>query len=97
MSELWRIAPGQQLASWSWDDEVVVYNNLSGDTHLLDGDSMALLERLHASAASIGDLVTTFSVDLDPDDARALPATLTALLATLGGLFLVESLSSSSC
>jgi PqqD family protein of HPr-rel-A system len=53
----WRIAPGQQLAARGWNDEFVLYNNLSGDTHLLDGDSMALLAHLQTGPASLAALV----------------------------------------
>lgn len=90
MSVVWCIAPGQQLAAWGWDDEFVLYNNLSGDTHLFGEDSIAVLNRLQQSPASFDTLVTVFSEDLDPDDAAALPDTMTALLANLHNLFLVE-------
>lgn len=39
----WRLAPGQLLQRRSWDGEHVVFNNLSGDTHLLDDEALALL------------------------------------------------------
>jgi PqqD family protein of HPr-rel-A system len=40
---MYRLAPGQLLRRREWDDEVVLYNDLSGDTHLLSGDASALL------------------------------------------------------
>jgi PqqD family protein of HPr-rel-A system len=91
VSAVWRVAPGQQLATWGWEDEFVLYNNLSGDTHLFGGDSMAVLAHLQHIPATLDALVSAFSGDLDPDDAAALPETLTALLANLQNLFLVES------
>lgn len=91
MSQLWQIAPGQQLASWGWDDEFVVYNNLSGDTHLLDADSVELLALLQRAPASIDALAAHLTDGLDPDDAAALPATLATLLGQLKKLYLVES------
>jgi PqqD family protein of HPr-rel-A system len=87
----WRIAPGQQLAARGWNDEFVLYNNLSGDTHLLDGDSMALLAHLRAGPASLAALVATFAGDIDPDDAAALPDTIATMLDQLAGLYLVEN------
>lgn len=90
MPELWRIAPGQQLLSRCWDDEYVVFNSLSGDTHLLDSDSMAVLDRLRLSPASIATLSTQFSDGIDPDDALALPETLATMLSHLKALFLVD-------
>lgn len=91
MQDLWRLAPGQQLASWGWDDEFVVYNNLSGDTHLLDGDSMALLAHLQAAPASIDALVATFVASVDSDDAPALPETILSMLRQLSKLYLVTA------
>lgn len=91
MSRVWCIAPGQQLASWGWDDEFVLYNNLSGDTHLLDGDSQAILAQLQKSPATLDALLAAFSEGLEPDDVAALPDTITALLSNLQNLFLIES------
>lgn len=91
MQDFWRLAPGQQLANWGWDDEFVVYNNLSGDTHLLDADSMALLEQLRLAPASIDALVATFLASVDPDDATALPETILSMLRQLDKLHLVTA------
>lgn len=96
MSHLWQIAPGQQLASWGWDDEFVLYNNLSGDTHLLDADSVELLALLQRAPASIDALAAQLTDGVTPDDAAALPETLATLLAQLKKLYLVES-SSTPC
>lgn len=90
MSPLWQISPGQQLASWGWDDEFVLYNNLSGDTHLLDADSIELLALLQRGPASIDGLVDHLRESIGPDDAAALPDTLAVLLAQLKKLYLVE-------
>jgi len=89
---LWCIAPGQLLAARGWNDEFVLYNDLSGDTHLLDGDSMALLVHLQQAPASLDALVATFADGIDPDDAAALPETMATLLAQLKGLYLIDSL-----
>lgn len=92
MPGLWCIAPGQLLAARGWNDEFVLYNDLSGDTHLLDGDSMALLVHLQQAPASLDALVATFADGIDPDDAAALPETMATLLAQLKGLYLIDSL-----
>ena len=42
----WRLVPGQLLRARQWDDEFVVYNDLSGDTHLLDAAAMDILLRI---------------------------------------------------
>lgn len=91
MPEVWCIAPGQQLAAWGWDDEFVLYNNLSGDTHLLDGDAYAVLECLQHAPATIDALIAVFCEGMDPDDLDALPGTLGATLTSLRKLSLIES------
>lgn len=62
----WRLAPEQCLRWRGWDDEFVLFNDLSGDTHLLGldamtvlwklaeqpADAMALCSHLHGSAGS---------------------------------------------
>lgn len=96
MLAVWRVAPGQQLAAWGWDDEFVVYNDLSGDTHVLGGDSVAILQQLKRAPASIDFLVETFSVELNADDAESLPETMAVLLDHLLRIFLVETYSVAS-
>lgn len=41
----WQLVPGQSLLHRSWDGQVVLYNEVSGATHLLD---QATLDLLHA-------------------------------------------------
>jgi PqqD family protein of HPr-rel-A system len=48
----WRLAPGQRLAHHGWDGEHVLYNDLSGDTHLLDQAALALLLCLRSGPLS---------------------------------------------
>lgn len=43
---VWRRASDQELLYRGWDQEYVVYNHASGDTHLLDGSAMCLLLQL---------------------------------------------------
>jgi hypothetical protein len=40
---MWRVVPGQSLAFKEWDGEAVLYNDLSGNTHLLDGAAVEVL------------------------------------------------------
>jgi PqqD family protein of HPr-rel-A system len=46
MALSWRLVPGQALLHRGWDGAFVLYNDLSGDTHLLSGEAMALLVAL---------------------------------------------------
>lgn len=70
----WRLVPGQLLRARQWDDEVVVYNDLSGDTHLIDAAAMAILRALQAAPDGM-----EFSVDADDE-----------LLGTLASNSLIE-------
>jgi PqqD family protein of HPr-rel-A system len=60
----WRLMPGQMLAHRGWQDEYVLFNNLSGDTHLLGANAIALLLDLRDQAID--------SHELDTDEAAAL-------------------------
>lgn len=71
----WRVVPGQSLLYRSWDGQAVIYNDVSGSTHLLDD---ATLELLHALRDG----------ELSPDE-LADPA-LQQTLADLKKLYLVE-------
>lgn len=90
MSDLWRVTPGQHLAHRGWQDEFVVYNNLTGDTHLIDGDTLALLMQLRYAPATVASLCQALGTDAPPDDVAALPDTLSAMLDSLQHLYLVE-------
>jgi len=46
MAQQWCIVPGQLLRSRSWDGQSVLYNEVSGATHLLDEETLALLHAL---------------------------------------------------
>lgn len=62
MATSWRLTAGQRLQHRHWDGEYVLYNDLSGDTHLLGADALTLLLTLEAG----------------PFDSHALQAVLTA-------------------
>lgn len=75
----WRLVPGQLLRARQWGDEFVVYNDLSGDTHLLDAGAMDLLHQLQAGA----------TLAADDDDGADLEAPDT-MLASLASNSLIE-------
>lgn len=56
-SPAWRLAPGQTLRHRAWQGEYVLYNDISGDTHLLDADAAALLLALQHGPARQSDLL----------------------------------------
>jgi PqqD family protein of HPr-rel-A system len=52
----WRLLPGQALLSRSWGEEVVIYNDVTGATHLLDHGAMELLTALRDGSVSADEL-----------------------------------------
>jgi len=95
-SPIWRLAPGQRLVHRCHDGECVLFNDLTGDTHLLDPFTIALLDALRATpqpAASLAALCAEH--DGGPTSDPADPAELEAceeLLADLAALNLIEAL-----
>jgi len=81
---MWRVTPGQRLRHAEWDDEAVVFNNLSGDTHLLGADALHILRTLQAGPAGEAALAAGFGDDADSG------AALAAILGQLEALALIE-------
>ena len=85
---MWRLMPGLALRYRTWDNETyVLYNNLSGDTHLTDAAAIEVLELLRQSPAAAQVLVSALQLDDTPDNL----AQLDSLLAELRGQALFES------
>ncbi len=88
---MWQVVPGQLLAFREWEGEAVLYNDLSGSTHLLDGAAVDLLcalrERPAGGAVLASQLADRFGADAD--DAGFL-AEIDEMLAALARLDLVE-------
>lgn len=60
--EIWRLPRGVSLLWQSWDeDEILVFNRASGQTHLLDAFSAAVLRRIEACPGTILDLKRYFA------------------------------------
>lgn len=66
----WRVGTESKLLWRRWDDEYVVFNPSSGDTHVLNHVAAEALKRLERSPADAGDLAqhVGLTVKLDPDD-----------------------------
>lgn len=82
MAQRWRLAPGQTLPHRGWGGDYVVYNSLSGDTHLLTAEAMALLLALRDAEADAAALARRLALPAADDAAD--------LLADLQELDLVE-------
>lgn len=76
-SPIWRLAQGQRLLYHCWDGECLLYNDLSGDTHLLDEFAISLLEELRAAPQSAIQLEENL---FEPDPASRMLAAGTPIL-----------------
>ncbi|MDM5176063.1 HPr-rel-A system PqqD family peptide chaperone [Massilia sp. DJPM01] len=83
----WHVLPGQSLRYRSWDQEAVLFNDLSGDTHLLDADALAVLLAVRAGAHSVAALRLALGA-ADEEDADG---ALQALLDQLAGIALIAA------
>lgn len=88
---MWRIVPGQQLHMHCWDGECVLYNDLSGDTHLLGEGSGALLRLLARGPAGEAQLLSSLQQDFEFDPGIAAQASLSLLLDGLARLDMIET------
>lgn len=70
-SVTWRLAPGQRLLHRCWDGECVIYNDLSGDTHLLDEFTFELLQLLQATPHTAAALAAALGLDATDDCRQA--------------------------
>ena len=67
--EIWRLPTGVSLLWQSWDeDQVIVFNRASGQTHLLDAFSAAVLRRIEACPGTIAELRSYFASGFDLDE-----------------------------
>lgn len=92
---MWQVLPGQSLRHRSWNDESVVYNDLTGDTHLLGADALAVLLALKDGALALPALCQALDIDplaLDALAAHQPAAELVRVLHQLRAIFLVEEL-----
>jgi PqqD family protein of HPr-rel-A system len=89
---MWRVIPGQSLVYRCWDDDAVLYNDLSGATHLLGPAALSLLEILRAGPAGEAALAEALLAEFEID-ASALPEELASVLDSLARLDLIEPLS----
>ncbi len=86
----WRLPAGVRLLWKTWGEEVVVFNTSSGQTHLLDALSGALLEDIESTPMTVAQLSARLAdrFDLAPDAALARRAE--AICSQFDGLGLAD-------
>jgi PqqD family protein of HPr-rel-A system len=80
----WRLRRGQLVRHRQWDDEFVVFNDLSGDCHLLDEGGFAILGCLQSAGKDVSVAVLAQQLaeqfdDIDPADPALIEETLAGL------------------
>jgi PqqD family protein of HPr-rel-A system len=86
----WRLTPGQALRYRQWQGESVLYNDLSGDTHLLADASLHVLLQLQAGPAAQSALAASVRAEFDADDGEVDDTAVAELLDELHALVLIE-------
>lgn len=89
----WHATPSSALASREWNGEVVVYNDRTGSTHLLDEFAGAILRELCATGAgmAVDDLAVALTGDAASVAASDLTAAITVVLAEFDRLGLARA------
>lgn len=66
---IWRLPASVSLLWQSWDeDEVIVFNRASGQTHLLDAFSAAVLRRIESAPTTKPELMRYFVAEFELDE-----------------------------
>ena len=86
----WKVNSEFPLRWRSWDDEFVVYNSGSGDTHLLDPVAAEALQNLEQESADLSELVVRVAVSLEIESDTDFASYLEKLLSDLYKLGLIE-------
>ncbi len=91
---MWRTTPGQAFRLRQFNDpagpEFVVYNDLTGATHLLGEAAVHLIQVLRVGPATSADLCTALAAALECERDDSLARDADAVLEQLAGFFLIE-------
>jgi PqqD family protein of HPr-rel-A system len=87
---MWRLTTGQQLVHRAWDKEYVVFNDVSGDTHLVGELAFAVLQELAAGPAGPAALRDRMRARLHLSEQEMAEIDLDELVNSLRQLHLVE-------
>ena len=90
---MWQVAKNTTLHIHSWEDEFVIYNSASGDTHLLGMVAAQSVIRLQQGPSESSGLLKDISqlLQISPDD--ELKQLIDNTLTDLSGLGIIENTS----
>jgi PqqD family protein of HPr-rel-A system len=86
----WRIPAESQLHWRAWEDDVVLFDARSGETHLLNAVAAEVLKSLAESPADLGTLARRVAIHFDVAPDSGWLSRLKALLARFDEAGLVE-------
>jgi PqqD family protein of HPr-rel-A system len=86
----WRTIRDDALIFRAWDDEVVIYNALSGDTHVIDATAAQILQALQQSPSDVQTLAQLLAVQLQCEPGDELNRDIESVLSDMAALSLVE-------
>jgi PqqD family protein of HPr-rel-A system len=86
----WRAISTQAVYLRSWDDEFVIYNRLSGDTHLLGAAAGHILTALQRAPSDETSLTESLCKSLHAEPSPDMSLQIQAVLADLHKLALIE-------
>ena len=89
-SGLWKVGGNRQLLWRSWDNESVVFDPLSGDTHVLNQIASQALKILEVDAVDAAKLSHRIADQLNLQDDEALLRHMERLLIKFEDLGLIE-------
>ena len=89
-SAKWKVNPEFPLQWQVWDDEFVLYNTGSGDTHLLDTLAAEVLQSLEIESADLLELIDRVAASLRIEPDSKFSAYLEQLLSDLHKLGLIQ-------
>ena len=87
---MWKVSGAGKLRWRCWDGEYVVFNPLTGDTHLLDVVAGGVLMDILAGPATVNELIGRAAEFLDVESDQALSSHVENILQRLDELGLVE-------
>ncbi|NOT67764.1 MAG: HPr-rel-A system PqqD family peptide chaperone [Methylophilaceae bacterium] len=90
MSTRWHATTGGSLHWRAWDDEMVIYNNTSGDTHLLGVDAAQILLLFEQAPADLGIVSEQFATGFPAETHEESTLQIEQILLQLHELALIE-------
>jgi len=88
---IWQLRAGQQLRMVAGNDEAVIYNDFSGETHLISAIASSLLQHLKKTPANFPSISAYLASEWEFESDEELGPVVQGLLAELDALSLIEA------